>query len=314
MRKIITDLSSIDSPIRKLVEIMHQPLVRISPEMEEAFERIYPEFTIECVNSNKRILNVCTTKKHIEISTIYLEILWCFGYVHFKHYNRFVDACINPEKNEMPLITDDETKSDYELLKWITEKALNQNDTSWPDGCPKPILNPPKESDLNVADEFCLGGLACLIHHELAHIQLKHTTSSNIEIENDADIGSWEWILPAGFDVTSPAGRKRLLMITHAYLIPVVLDIHRGEFPSNTHPASYDRLAYILDRIDTERDYMSHSYAHAVIHLHLSNSCSKIPMYKQIVHETVRDAFNFQIDHLAQYEAARRAQPVVARQ
>ena len=302
MRQIVADLSSITSPIREIVEIMHQPLVRISPEMEKAFEATYPEFTIECVNSSKRILNVCVSKKHIRISTLYLEILWCFGYVHFNHYLRFVDASINPDQDEMDFVTDEGTRKEYALLKWITEKALREEDSPWPDECPAPILNPEKESDHNVADEFCLGGLACLIHHELAHIRLNHAESSNIEIEKDADICSWDWILPGGFDVTSQAGRKRLLMITHAYLIPVILDIHRGGFPSTTHPASYDRLASVLDRIDTSGDYISHSYAYSVIHLHLSSS--KIPMYELKADGTVKDAFEAQINHLAEYQGS----------
>ena len=306
MRTVIADLDSIDSPIKELIKTIHQPLVRISPELEQCFEETYPNFTIEILTLNRRVLNVCVEKKIIKISSLYIEILWSLGYVHFRHYQRFIDASINPDQREMDL---NEHGKDYQLLKWIIEKALNQEYSPWPSDCASPIPQPDTESDLNVADEFCLGGFACLIHHELAHTQLNHEGGSTIEIEKDADIASWEWILPTGFDVTSPAGRKRLLMITHAYLIPVILDLHRGQFPSNTHPASYDRLAAALDRISTGDDHLSHSFAHSVIHLHLSIACSQaVPMYENKLHDTIKEAFDFQINHIAQFESNRRAQ------
>lgn len=183
-------------------------------------------------------------------------------------------------------------------------KVENDAVADWPAELPRPIVggaNPREPRDEDVADEFCLGGCGCLLHHEFAHIQLEHPGGVGIEGEQDADNTSWEWILPNGFDVDSPAGQKRLLILAHSYVLLVALDVHRGRFGGRTHPRSIDRLANVLARVDTSEGHVGYAYAFSALHLHLCGAQAGPGPVQQNGrrYESALDAFNRTVDHLS---------------
>ena len=296
-----TALANMRSPVRRLFEILHRPLINIAPEASERFERSYGDFTLRYVDSPGWILSV--KEGVISISTLVLEVMWVTGYSHFVVYR---DVFVNPEMltaSTLNLRGTERLARAMDLLGWIVSKERDRGPAEWPVGLPSPVggepANPGEPSDEGVADEFCLGGCACLLHHELAHILLRHNEASRVEIEQEADNASWEWMLPAGTDVTALAAQKRLMLIVHAYLWLVIRDIHRGSFASLRHPRGIDRLTHVLARMDAFGDHVGYSFAYAVLHVHLCLARQGPGPAPQAPCVTFRDAYERTIEHLS---------------
>lgn len=301
-------VSDIQSPIVKLLNIIHQPLIRLAPEAAKNFDENYNEFTIEITNNTKFEINIDTDNRLIRLSYSAVEYMWVTGYAHFKFYQEIYTKY--PGGTEVHLLQTEGLVGAFALLSWGLDRLIKNKTSEWPEKLPQPIDLPPKESDENVADEFCLGAIGCLLHHELAHVLLEHPNGSVIENEADADNTSWDWIIPSGFDLDSAAGKKRILMITHAYLQPVILGIHKGTFKDKTHPLAINRLGSALDRFNLDDNHIAYSFATAILNLHLSNPIDKVMLTPGVPKQTkeydsFKESLHHILDHLSQFERER---------
>jgi hypothetical protein len=229
-------LATMKSPVRRLFEVLHRPLINIAPEAESRFDEEFKDFTLQYIDSPEWILSV--KDKVIKISTVAVEALWVTGYSHFVIYRDVFQKADVLTGGWVDFRKIKKVAVAADLLGWMFQHKLKGRDFDWPPEFPKPLPNhrtPESDpADEDVADEFCLGGCGCILHHELAHILLRHNEASRVEIEIDADNTSWRWIIPDGTDVSSGDGKKRLMLLVHAYLLLVVRDIHRQFFQSET--------------------------------------------------------------------------------
>lgn len=272
-----TSLMTMQSPARAVLDLFHRTIVNIAPERQAEFDTLFPAFTIEYLDSHKWILHVDTATRHIQVSSFVIEFLWATAYAHLVFYIDVFQGKQVKTRQEISLRETPRLCGALDLLKWAIEKLVNQEASEWPADLPKPQFRPGFASDEDVADEFTLGAAACLMHHEFGHIALQHTGSSTIEIERDADAYTWDWILGKGIGLNSSPGKKRLLLLTHAYSTSVIRDIHLGVTFLGSHPRSIDRLANLFSRWNVPDNHIAVSFAFSTFYLHLQHSPKPLP-------------------------------------
>ncbi len=272
MRKINGKcLSTMISPIRYVMKHIHDALVNIAPENKARFEREYPDFILEYIDTGKWIIEADTYTKKILLSRRVVEIFWAVSYGYTTFYTKVVQGKKIIQKTEINLHKDEEVKNSMLLLKWIYESWLNTEDNPWPSNLPKPIENPQKGTRENVADELCLCSMAYQIHHELAHIRLLHSGGSTIDIEKEADAEATDWLLNHPLDEWDYKFIKRALGIAIAFEVLTARGIYSGNFGGRTHPYSYDRLYQNLDKYINDPSHIVWAFLASTLKLHLDN-------------------------------------------
>jgi hypothetical protein len=94
-----------------------------------------------------------------------------------------------------------------------------------------------------------------IILHELAHLDLKHSTCSvdaSIRQEREADCYAARWLLEAP-GITRVDRLNCLFAVTITMMWLTVLNVYLGPSESQTHPESYERLYDLLDAFIDER-------------------------------------------------------------
>ena len=292
-------LASMASPAKALLEKLHTAIVRIAPERKKEFDDLYPEFTLDYIDCDKWILHV-NDDKRIQISSFVIEFLWATAYAHFVFYTRVFQGKQFSARTEISLGSDPKVGEAMRLLKWAVEKLINKDSAPWPTDLPKPKMIMGDTSDEGVADEMALGSAACLIHHELGHVALGHIGGSEIQIENDADLHSWEWIIGDRRDYDAKDLSKRLLLLVHAYSVGIILDVHRGYTMLISHPRSIDRLFKLLTHFEVPENHQTYAYAFATLHLHLENTENRLPI-QQAAYESFFESFDEVINHISSF-------------
>ena len=287
------------SPVKCVFPKVHLALVNIAPEREAQLDELYPEFTLEYLDSHNWILGV-TDDKRIQISSFVLEFLWATAYAHFVFYTKIFQGKQFSARTEVSLRDDPDVVAAMNLLQWAIQKLMNKDKSAWPDDLPKPQMIVGDTSDCGVADEFTLGAVACLLHHELAHIGLKHSGGSTLEIEKDADQESWEWIINNRRDFESSDLQKRFLLLVHAYSVGIIRDVHLGKTTMSTHPRSIDRLFKLMTHFGVPENHISQAYAFATIYLHLENSSNPLPIQGE-AYDSFFSSFDEVIEHISKF-------------
>jgi peptidase U49-like protein len=272
-----TALTTMKSPARLVLDPFHRAIINVAPERQSEFDKLFPDFIIEYLDTHKWILHVDTAARRIQLSSFVIEFLWATAYAHLIFYIDIFQGRSFKTRQEISLRETPRLRAAIDLLKWAVEKLVNQDTTEWPEDLPKPRFRPGFASDEDVADEFALGAAACLIHHEFGHLALQHSGGSTIETERDADAYAWEWILGKDIDLNSPAGKKRLLLLAHAYSVAVIRDIHLGATSLISHPRSIDRVFILFSRWNVPPNHVAVSFAFATFYLHLENSPKPLP-------------------------------------
>jgi Peptidase U49 len=291
-------LQTMSSPARLILDSLHRALINIAPEREAEFNSQFPEFTIQYIDDDNFTININTPSKLITISSFVAEFLWVSAYSHFVFYREIFQGQKFKNRKEISLECTPRLKTAMELLSWGTDKLLGKSVGPWPTGLPQPNFYVDHASDERIADEFAMGATACLIHHELAHLHLQHSGKSTIDIEREADANAWEWVLGTNIDLESKAGKKRLLLLTHAYSPAVIKDIHNGYTTLLTHPRSIDRVFNLLSRVNTPKNHIAYAFAFAAFHLHLENSKKGLPQ-QNAAYDTIAESLEAVINHIS---------------
>ena len=289
-------LETMYSPIRSVMSHIQESLINIAPENKELFEKVYPDFILEYIDTPKWILNVEIDKKHIKLSRRVVEIFWSVSYGYITFYTKVIQSKKVVTKTDINLQENEEVKKATLLLKWVYESWLNNVDDSWPDDLPKPIENPRKGIMENVADELCLCSIAYLIHHELAHINLLHSGESSITIEKEADTAATDWLLNHSLDEWDYKFIKRALGIAIAFEVITAHGIYTGNFDGVTHPYHYDRLYNNLNRYIIDPLHIVWALIASTLKLHLDNKKINTP---DIIYKDFKECVNSYIDLLS---------------
>lgn len=265
------------TPIAVLVPHLFKAITNIAPERINAFQREFPDLTFEVLDTQKWIARVDVPTKHIQVSTKVAEVLWSAGLAYFLVYQT-----TRGNRGGMTLIPQagSDLQRSLELLSWSVssiqpENGLRPEVGVWPGHCQCPCSNPVPGSNENVADELMLCMLAFVLHHELAHIRLRHGRQ-NVDSERDADYAASDWIL-GGVDRRSSFYIKRVLGIAARLSLAAGRSTHSGEYSGQTHPRTFDRLFQVLDRhLSGEPDHIAWYFTSASLALHLSNTDGRL--------------------------------------
>lgn len=279
MRQVIVGaLENMVSPVKCIMESMHLSLVNVAPERKEEFCDKFSEFILEYVDTHVWICEVYTESKHIRVSRRVVEVLWSASLAYFQLYQAVqsdAESMVS-EETKVDLSPTTEIGRDCDLFRLILNAWLNKVDFVWPEEVRKPVPNPVHASLEHVAQELCLVALSYILHHELAHIELKHKGAAGIEAERDADYEAADWIFnKISFEATGEEEKmftKRMLGVAVALTVLVARGIHLRKYNGITHPRSFDRLMNVIDRHLGDPDHVAWAFVVVALKLHLDNA------------------------------------------
>lgn len=277
MREVRAEaLVTMRSPVRFLMEHIHEAIVNIAPERQNEFDHIFDNFILEYLDDHKWICDVVVAENRIRLSRKVLEVIWASSFAYFQIYIEIEQQNIGGENFpsvEVDLVNDPNLAEACELVRWALDSWLNERDSDWPDGLPRPIEDSVDGPYEKIADELTLCAIAYMLHHELAHIHLRHTDGSNIEDERDADYASADWIFDRlNTNLNRDMFTKRGLGVAIAFAILLAQGIHTGQYDGNTHPRSFDRLLHVLSRHVRNPHDPIWAFVVAVLTFHLDNA------------------------------------------
>lgn len=281
----------------------------IAPERSREFDTELGHFDLIYLPSRKWKFCADPATREVFVSRGAIELLWCSSLAHFSFYSRVVAGKRFDAAGEVDLRADPVLKAHLELLAWSIGCQLNKDERDdWPGHLPRPLPNPPRNSDENVADELTLAAGGFLLHHELAHVRNRHSAPVSDELslqqEKEADIAAAEWVLDGLCDCHDPRFTKRMLGIVNALLLTAAMSLHGNRLGGRTHPCSHDRLSSLIERFLGKEEHVARAFAWAVLSLHFQVSRRVI---KGTEFEDFRDGLESICDQLAG-EARRKAQ------
>lgn len=173
-----------------------------------------------------------------------LEYLWAFSHYCWVLTQEYAQAQKHRASN-FDCIGNDRLKDSFNLLEWAKHNLTNSGIEHWPETGPRPRQSPVSHGDdEHVASELFLCALGWMLHHERAHIVLKHpfvNTSLSEAEERQADKFATSWLLE-GLQQSDPRLKKRALGIAVAVLCLQSLEVGSLTCLRNTHPAAHDRI------------------------------------------------------------------------
>ena len=267
-------LVTMKSPIKLVMAHVHAAPRNVVRERVSEFDAQFSDYVLEFLDDHKWIAHVDVDDRHIRVSRRVVEVLWAASLAYLRVFEAIKERTAG-RMHESVLIefaADGELQRVMKLFQWAMESWLNAEDVPWPADLPRPVPNPTKKSDADCADELSLAATAFILHHELAHIRLRHAGPGDLDAERDADREAASWLL-SGFDGDEdPKFIKRALGTATALGVLVARGIHTGDFGGTTHPRSFDRLMHALDRYVRYPNHLVWFFVIAMLTLHLDNA------------------------------------------
>lgn len=260
------------SPAKHIFLHLHNAIVNIAPERINQFEKEHKKFILEYVDSSIWNCSVDSASNHIKISRMVVELIWCVSYANMTLYMKLIQGRSFDEGERIDLNKDADVSAGMQLMQWAFNNLLFPSKaTTWPRNLPKPEAKHALESWENVAKEICLCSMAYIIHHELAHIRLRHQPGfQGTEQEMEADCEAAEWIV-GKIGEEDISFTKRILGISVALLVLTIKDIYTGNFGGTTHPRSFDRLYNVLSKFVSQPNHAIYPITSVALTLHLQH-------------------------------------------
>jgi Peptidase U49 len=286
------------APIYRLIKPLCQSLVMIAPERAEQIRDPIDDLTLVILDKDRFVCEVRPIARVMNVSRRTLEIIWATSYAYFTYYVEVFSGKRITTHTVVDFTSDPLLRDAMALLRWSL-KPMNPG--RWPEELPAPEETPEPASNAHVANEVAACVAAFFLHHELAHIRLRHERTEDnvlsIEQERDADHEAANWILAKvpteeGFD-------RRAFGLTVGLMILVGRGIHYGDQDGETHPRTFDRLFNTLERHVSDPGHTAWAFAMAVLKLHLDNSKIVVP---EIVYASPKAAVNAYVEALAAEE------------
>lgn len=263
------------SPIGPFLKAVVNTFATVAPERNDQVRASLENVTITILDDARWICRAHLTERRIELSTRFLEAMWCYAYAVCVFYRN--EAAGKTPMGLVETINNRETLEAMELLRWSLVEQLGDDDsTSWPRDLPQPGRpDAPSSETYALVNELFLMAVGFVLHHELAHLRLKHHgDGDSIDQEKDADASASDWILAGVED--ADAFKKRAMGVTLALLVIVSRGIHSGDWDGRTHPRRFDRLMNVLQR-HVPRDHDAWPFIVAILSLHTFNADMDVP-------------------------------------
>lgn len=267
--------STTASPIEPFLKAVVSTFATVAPERMDQLWESLNGVRVKVLDDNRWVCRAHLTERRVELSTRFLEAMWCYAYAVCVFYRN--EAAGKEPMGLVETISNSETLEAMALLRWCLVEQLGGEDaTSWPQELPQPGRPdaPPSET-YALVNELFLMAVGFVLHHELAHLRLKHhSDGDSLDQERDADAAASDWILSGVGD--RDQFKKRAIGVALALLVIVSRGIHSGDWDGRTHPRRFDRLMNVLERhVPTEHD--AWPLIVAVLSLHTFNAGMDIP-------------------------------------
>ena len=257
--KVICDSDEKTGGIWPVLRWAPATLETIAPERLDELLTSIKGMTIHLEDDTRCCVFASSDNRTITLSRGLAECLWCASYAYFAFRveieSQILSHDATPQRLEITSNDNPEIALAMRALRAAMDAACKGQPLSW-DGLPQPVEPKPvaKDGSLNAkAGEMTLGALGFVLHHELAHIRLRHRggadTRWTLEQEKDADGEAIRWILDqAPVDQVLAIGKRTWgIGIATAFMTAVRLErIKAGSAPTpvenQTHPQPYERL------------------------------------------------------------------------
>lgn len=249
------------SPICELNDQISAAPFKSAPEKRSDCEKNRDEFRITFVQVDERNFRIRVRinndgNPEIVLPIASLEYLWAFAHFCYVLIQEYAKSQV-PGKTDFDCVGNDRLKRAFSLLAWAKQNLADEGEDRWPETAPRPSAYPQSfDEDEHVASEIFLCSLAWMLHHEIAHIVLKHpmvTTSLSHQEEEDADRFATNWLLE-GIGQDQAVRRKRSFGIAVAVLCLQSIEDNSAYCLRNTHPSAHDRIFSNLSAYKNEVD------------------------------------------------------------
>lgn len=278
MRINNSTLPNMTSPIKHVMATLHLAIVNIAPEREAEFESTWKNVTLQYLDQPEWICSVNIENQHILLSRRVIEVTWCASYAYSLLFTKEMQGKDLGTPIKINFCNNPQVHQGMKLLSWAYQNWLHGEDQPWPATLPSPIENVERGSSLWVADEFCRCSMAYILHHELAHIRLKHDpTASTLCDEREADYSAADWIMNPSLEDDDPRFIKRAIGIAVALEVLTSQGIHTGKYGGTKHPPSYDRLIHTLRRFIQNDNHVVWAVVVVTLKLHIDSKGMQMP-------------------------------------
>lgn len=266
------------APARFVLRHLPTSIYAVAPERADRLQSSVADCRLSLVDDSAWICEVAPKIKEIRVSVGTMTILWCFSHAYVVLHDRVFLRWMTAGGGDVDLTTDPVVAAAMRLLQWAMigwKTGSRPNWTwSWPGGVLMPVEHAAEGSPENVADELALVAAAFLVHHELAHVYLRHGPcgpgAESIDQERDADGEAASWLL-SGLHHDDHRFVKRALGIATALGASTALGIHTGYYGGSTHPRHFDRLKHALDPYIPVEHHKVWQFIILALKLHIDN-------------------------------------------
>ncbi len=260
------------SPVLTLENAIAGAAFRIAPEKERelAVFRDLERVSLALKDGPGFMFNVNLKSHEIATNIATLEFLWSSAHAHLVLYDEYSKAQKNGH-TQFDTGATPRSRAALELLNWSVGNLTGSGASPWPSHLPSPVRFPTPETDIHVANELFLCGVAWIIHHEIAHVRLRHPpirSNRSLMEEREADIEATKWILSES--KVSQESKKRTVGIAAAILAmqgiqqPSPFSVH------DTHPTTFERIDYCLTEAGISDDDEVFAFAACVMQIQLA--------------------------------------------
>jgi hypothetical protein len=172
-----------------------------------------------------------------------LEYMWAFSHYCWVLTQEYA-AAQRTGASQFDCVGNQRLRESTNILQWAKSNLLGTGTQPWPESGPRPRQDLHSCDDSRVATELFLCAVAWILHHEIAHVVLKHpliNTAFSEQEEQEADKFATAWLLD-GLPKADPKLKKRALGLAVAVLCLQSLEVGTVSCLRNTHPAAHDRI------------------------------------------------------------------------
>lgn len=220
----------------------------------------------------------------IEISAQPLRRFWAHIYAYYSFYN-YIEH--NGWKCQINFGNNKQTAKAAEVLKWAVNSDLNPRDTNikYPNGAPIPFDINSNDPILICAKDITVYGLANILLHEIAHLELKHAFNCSdkciaIQQENEADKWASHFVMdkmddyikrnyPSNSSKSETIYKKRSLALVASMHWLIKNECYYGVPHHTGHPSTFERLNAIVDELASDENDLLWAMTAFVLSLHL---------------------------------------------
>ncbi len=255
-------------PILALQRNITECAARISPMKAAELGKFSDDhgMSIEFTDDKKFAIRVNLVTNTIKLPVGALNYLWSATHLFIALYQAYVAAKENGQ-TILDTGSDSATNAAVDLFNWASGDLI-VGDLIWPNDAPRPSLTHEEGDLIHLTNEIFLAALAWILHHERAHVELKHTGNSrgaeSVKQELDADRSASEWVMAGCADELER--QKRAFGIATGLLAMALLDSPRLKIPEvRSHPPDMERLVANLEIAQLGEENIVYSYSFVIL-------------------------------------------------